>query len=54
MRWLQITFFLLGTVAFLASLYFVGKRTGGDLWNAGVAIMLGDVVLILLWPRKPQ
>ena len=52
MRWLQITFFALGSVSFLAALFFRGTLTGEDLWKAGIAIMLGDVVLILLWPRK--
>ena len=52
MRWLKLTFFVLGTIAFLAALFFIGKQTGDDLWKAGVAFMLGDVVLIMLWPRK--
>jgi membrane protein YdbS with pleckstrin-like domain len=54
MRWLQIAFFLLGTIAFLTSLFFIGRQTGQDLWRAGIAFMLGDVVVIMLWPRKPQ
>ncbi len=54
MRWLQITVFLLGIVAFLTSLFFIGSQTGEDLWRAGVAFMLGDAVLILLWPRASQ
>ncbi len=54
MRWLQIASFALGSASFLASLGFMGKQTGEDLWKAGIAFMLGDVVLILLWPAKKR
>ncbi len=52
MRSLQIVVFVLGAVALLSSACFIGKRMGEDLWKAGVATMLGDVVMILLWPRR--
>ncbi len=52
MKRLHLAFFLLGVIGFLSSPLFIGSQTGADLWKAGVAFMLGDVVLIQLWPRK--
>ncbi len=50
MRLFQIIGFFLGIAAFLASACFIGAMMGDTLWKVGVAIMLGDLVLILLWP----
>jgi hypothetical protein len=52
MRWIQIAFFIAGACALLTSLGFRGTMTGEDLWKAGIAILLGDVVLIQLWPKR--
>jgi hypothetical protein len=52
MRRFQIIAFLLGIVAFLASACFTGKMIGDTLWKVGVAIMIGDIVWILLWPSR--
>ncbi len=50
MRILQIIVFVLGVMAFLASLAFMGKQVGDDLWRAGIALMASDAVLLLLFP----
>jgi hypothetical protein len=54
MRWFQVALFLLGALSFLASLGFIGRQTGEDLWKAGVAFMVSDIAAILLWPAKPK
>ena len=57
MRVLQIAGFLLGAACFLTSIGFIGKQTGEDLWKVGIAFMISDIPLILLWPagrrRRP-
>ncbi len=52
MRILQIVGFILGVASFLAALYFQGTATGETLWKTGMAVMISDIVLVLLWPRK--
>jgi hypothetical protein len=54
MRRFQITLFLLGVAAFIASACFTGKTLGDTLWRAGVAFMLGDVVCLRLWPSDSK
>ncbi len=54
MRQFQIVAFLLGVAAFLASACFTGKEMGDTLWKVGVAIMIGDIVCILLWPSPKR
>jgi hypothetical protein len=51
MRQLQIAFFGIGVLSFLASAVFAGTQNGDTFWRAGVAFMLGDIALVLLWPR---
>lgn len=53
MRQFQTTMFLLGTAVFLASAGFHRSPMGDTLWKTGIAVMVGDIVCILLWPRKP-
>lgn len=56
MRIFQIVVFVLASVSFLMALYYTGTQTGESLWKGGMAGMIGDIVLILLWPtakRKP-
>ena len=50
MRIFQITLFILGAACLASALFFIGKRTGQDLWMAGIAILLFDVVCLQLWP----
>ena len=50
MRLFQIVSFLIGVAAFLASACFTGSVTGDTLWKVGVAIMIGDIACMLLWP----
>ena len=50
MRIFQIVVFVLASVSFLVALYFAGTNTGDSFWKGGMAGMIGDIVLILLWP----
>ena len=52
MRRMQIAFFALGVLSFLAAAALTGNMLGDVFWRAGVAVMLGDIVLALIWPRK--
>ncbi len=51
MRLFQIIAFFAGVGAFLASACFVGSMMGDTLWKVGVAVLLGNIVCILIWPR---
>ncbi len=53
MRFLQVGLFLVGVVAFLAAIFFIGSDTGNTLWRAGVALLLIDIVCLRLWPAPP-
>ena len=55
MRRVQIVLFALGMASLIGALFFIGENTGEDLWKAGIALMLVDVVCIQLWPstRRP-
>lgn len=50
MRRYQIILFLVGAAAFVAAACFAGRMMGDTLWRAGIAVMLGDLVCIKLWP----
>jgi hypothetical protein len=52
MRIFQIVVFALASVSFLAALYFTGQEAGDAFWRGGMASMIGDIVLILLWPAR--
>ncbi len=52
MRIFQIVVFALASVSFLAALYYTGTNTGESLWKGGMAGMIADIVLILLWPTR--
>ena len=54
MRKLQIVLFVLGIIAFLIAAFVAGSPDGDTLWRAGVALLLADVVLYLLWPTRPR
>jgi hypothetical protein len=54
MRLFQIVLFLVAALSFIAALFFIGSDTGLDLWRAGVAILLIDVVFLMLWPAKSK
>lgn len=53
MRAFQIILFVLGVVALLAALPFIGSVSGDALWRAGIAVFLMDIVCVMLWPRLP-
>jgi hypothetical protein len=50
MRIFQIVLFVLASVSFLLARYYASSQTGEYLWRGGMAAMIGDIVLILLWP----
>jgi len=54
MRIVQIIGFFVGIVAFGAAAAFTGGETGDTLWRTGVAILLTDIVLIMLWPSTGE
>ena len=54
MRLFQIILFLVAALSLVAALFFIGSDTGLDLWRAGVAILLVDVVFLMLWPSKSK
>ncbi len=50
MRYLQIIGFIGGLAAFFGAAYYTGSQRGETLWKTGMAFMLSDITLILLWP----
>ncbi len=50
MRTLQIALLVIGLVAFVAAIFFIGAETGETLWRTGMAVLLVDVVCLMLWP----
>jgi hypothetical protein len=54
MRIFQIVVFVLASISFLMALYYTGTQTGESLWKGGMAGMIGDIVLILLWPTRTR
>jgi hypothetical protein len=49
MRHAQIILFILGAASLIASAFGLGKDYGETLYNAGIAILLIDIVFIQLW-----
>ncbi len=54
MRLSQIVIFILGAVSLIASAFGIGKDYGETFYNAGIALLLLDVVYIQLWPSVKQ
>jgi len=54
MRQSQIAIFVLGAVSLIASAFGIGHDYGETLYNAGIALLLFDVVYIQLWPRAKR
>lgn len=52
MRSLQIILFVIGLLAFVSAIFFIGAETGETLWRTGVAALLVDVVCLMLWPSS--
>jgi hypothetical protein len=52
MRIFQIAVFVLASLSFLAALYYTGTNAGESLWKGGMAGMISDGVLLLLWPTR--
>ena len=50
MRLAQIILFIIGSASLLASAFGLGKDYGETFYNAGIAILLIDIVFIQLWP----
>ena len=49
MRQAQIVLFILGAASLIVSAFGLGKDYGETLYNAGIAILLIDIVFIQLW-----
>ena len=54
MRLAQIILFILGAALLIASAFGLGKDYGETLYNAGVAMLLIDIVFIQLWPSAKR
>ena len=51
---LKTIVFAAGLLAFLIALLSAGSMVGQIFWQAGIAIMAIDIVMILLWPERPD
>jgi hypothetical protein len=54
MRYIQIVLFIAGAASLIASAFGLGKDYGETLYNAGIAILLIDIVFIMLWPSEKR
>lgn len=54
MRKAQIILFIAGAASLLASAFGLGKDYGETFYNAGIAILLIDLVFIQLWPTTKR
>jgi hypothetical protein len=54
MRKFQIILFVLGALSFVAAAFCTGRIAGDTLWRAGMAVMLGDLVSMKLWPTSTR
>ncbi len=54
MRQIQIVLFIVGAASLIASAFGLGKDYGETLYNAGIAILLIDIVFIQLWPSAKR
>ena len=50
MRTLQMILLFLAILVFVVSIFFIGTDTGLNLWYTGIAVLLVDVVVCLIWP----
>jgi hypothetical protein len=41
---------VLAVLVFVVALFFTGTETGLTLWYTGIAVLLIDVVVCLIWP----
>ncbi|NMC36902.1 MAG: hypothetical protein GYA41_01090 [Bacteroidales bacterium] len=54
MRQIQIVLYIVGAASLIASAFGLGKDYGETLYNAGIAILLIDIVSIQLWPSAKR
>ncbi len=52
MKIIQSLLLYLGLAAFILSLFFVGSDTGDSLWKAGMAILMIDITVIMLYKQR--
>ena len=50
MRQMQIAILFWALAAFIAALLNIGNAVGDALWRGGMAALVIDIVLIMLWP----
>jgi len=53
-RKIQIILFWLGALSFIAAAFCTGTVAGDALWRAGMAVLLGDLVCMKLWPSPAR
>ena len=52
MRQMQIAILFWALAAFIGALLNIGNEMGETLWRGGMAGLVIDIVLIMLWPGK--
>jgi len=50
MRKFQIAVFVIATAVLIAAACCIGRQVGTEFRNAGIAVLLFDIVCIQLWP----
>jgi len=53
-RTLQMTLLILAVLVLVVSAFFTGTGTGLNLWYTGIAVLLIDVVVCLIWPSATR
>ena len=54
MRILEIVAFFVALTALIAALVTAGTPLGDIFWRAGIAVLLVDIVMMMIWPRSPS
>ena len=52
MRILEIVSFFVALTALIAALVTAGTALGDIFWRAGIAVLLVDIVMMMIWPRS--
>ncbi len=50
MRFLEVLAFFLALIALVAALITAGTTLGDIFWRVGIAVLLVDIVMMMLWP----
>ena len=52
MKIIQSLLLYLGLAAFILSLFFVGSVAGDSFWRAGMAILMVDITVIMMYKQR--